>query len=106
MRVQLTQDVSRERNIPTYANRHHGHTYANGHHAAGGAALCRYFANGLCNRGSQCPFSHSLQAKRPVCNFFFSLQVSVPPFSGFSSNGTPLLLLIKILRFEIIIWNL
>ncbi|KAI3449482.1 hypothetical protein Pfo_006147 [Paulownia fortunei] len=65
MRIQLTEDLSREQN--TYA-------YDNGHRATGGAALCRYFVNGLCNRGSQCLFSHSLQAKRPVCKFFFSLQ--------------------------------
>lgn len=38
------------------------------------AALCRFFLNGLCSRGSQCSFSHSLQAKRPVCKFFLSLQ--------------------------------
>ncbi|KAI3906785.1 hypothetical protein MKW98_004818 [Papaver atlanticum] len=36
--------------------------------------LCRYFVNGLCNRGSECPFSHSLQAPKPICKFFFSLQ--------------------------------
>lgn len=38
------------------------------------APLCRFFTNGLCNRGSQCLYSHSLQAKRPLCKFFFSLQ--------------------------------
>ncbi|PIM99659.1 RNA helicase [Handroanthus impetiginosus] len=65
MRIQLTMDASREQDMYTYDNRHH---------AAGGAMLCRYFVNGLCNRGSQCPFSHSLQAKRPVCKFFFSLK--------------------------------
>ncbi|TXG63430.1 hypothetical protein EZV62_010424 [Acer yangbiense] len=37
-------------------------------------ALCVYFVNGSCNRGSQCSFSHSLQAKRPACKFFSSLQ--------------------------------
>ncbi|KAL6564190.1 hypothetical protein OROMI_015640 [Orobanche minor] len=65
MRIQLTGDVSREQNTSTYDN---------GHQALGGAALCRYFVSGLCNRGSQCSFSHSLQAKKPVCKFFFSLQ--------------------------------
>ncbi|KAL8253685.1 hypothetical protein R6Q59_031906 [Mikania micrantha] len=38
------------------------------------ASLCRYFVNGTCNKGSQCSFSHSLEAKRPVCKFFLSLQ--------------------------------
>ncbi|KAL5791828.1 hypothetical protein ACOSP7_000422 [Xanthoceras sorbifolium] len=38
------------------------------------APLCVYFINGSCNRGSQCFFSHSLQAKRPACKFFISLQ--------------------------------
>lgn len=38
------------------------------------AALCRYFLSGKCNRGDQCIFSHSLQAKKATCKFFFSLQ--------------------------------
>ncbi|KAL8100970.1 hypothetical protein AgCh_033010 [Apium graveolens] len=38
------------------------------------AALCRYFLSGNCNRGEQCIFSHSLQAKKATCKFFFSLQ--------------------------------
>lgn len=83
MRIQLNEDVSREQNT---------FTYDNGQYTAGGAALCRYFVNGLCNRGSQCLFSHSLQAKRPVCKFFFSLQVSVPLFTAFTLNWNPLLL--------------
>ncbi|KAL0459689.1 UNVERIFIED_CONTAM: DExH-box ATP-dependent RNA helicase DExH8 [Sesamum latifolium] len=65
MRIQLAENSSREQNT---------HASVNGHHTAGGSPLCRYFVNGLCNRGSQCFFSHSLQAKRPVCKFFFSLQ--------------------------------
>ncbi|GFP85590.1 zinc finger CCCH domain-containing protein 31 [Phtheirospermum japonicum] len=65
MRILLTGDVPREHN--TYKS-------DNGHEAFGGAALCRYFVNGMCNRGSQCSFSHSLEAKRPSCKFFFSLQ--------------------------------
>ncbi|KAL6505026.1 hypothetical protein OROGR_024843 [Orobanche gracilis] len=65
MRIQLTGDVSREQNTSTYNN---------GHQVLGGAALCRYFVSGLCNRGSRCSFSHSLQAKKTVCKFFFSLQ--------------------------------
>ncbi|XP_057424207.1 DExH-box ATP-dependent RNA helicase DExH8 [Lotus japonicus] len=35
---------------------------------------CVYFIRGSCNRGNYCPFSHSLQAKRPQCKFFLSLQ--------------------------------
>ncbi|XP_057782307.1 DExH-box ATP-dependent RNA helicase DExH8 [Salvia miltiorrhiza] len=65
MRIHLTEDVSREQNT---------FTYDNGQYTAGGAALCRYFVSGSCNRGSQCSFSHFLQAKRPICKFFFSLQ--------------------------------
>ncbi|KAH6823976.1 zinc finger helicase family protein [Perilla frutescens var. hirtella] len=66
MRIQLTEDGSREQNT---------FTYNNGQYTTdGGAALCRYFVSGSCNRGSQCTFSHSLQAKRPPCKFFFSLQ--------------------------------
>ncbi|KAK1420477.1 hypothetical protein QVD17_22104 [Tagetes erecta] len=38
------------------------------------ASLCRYFINGTCNKGDQCLFSHSLEARRPVCKFFLSLQ--------------------------------
>ncbi|KAK1316402.1 Zinc finger CCCH domain-containing protein 4 [Acorus calamus] len=37
-------------------------------------SLCKFFIRGLCNRGDQCAFSHSLQAKRPVCKFFFTYQ--------------------------------
>lgn len=43
-------------------------------HKSREAPICRYFVSGMCNRGSQCIFSHSLQAKKPICNFFFSLQ--------------------------------
>ncbi|WOG83786.1 hypothetical protein DCAR_0102964 [Daucus carota subsp. sativus] len=41
---------------------------------SGEAYLCRYFLSGNCNRGDQCIFSHSLQAKKAACKFFFSLQ--------------------------------
>ncbi|KAL7120266.1 hypothetical protein ACP275_02G112700 [Erythranthe tilingii] len=65
MRIDLTVDVSREHNTYTYDHRNYAESVA---------PLCRYFVNGLCNRGSQCPFSHSLQAKKPPCKFYFSLQ--------------------------------
>nr|XP_043621853.1 DExH-box ATP-dependent RNA helicase DExH8 [Erigeron canadensis] len=38
------------------------------------ASICRFFVSGTCNKGNQCLFSHSLEAKRPVCKFFLSLQ--------------------------------
>lgn len=38
----------------------------------GAPLLCRFFAKGLCNRGYDCSYSHSLQAKPPVCQFFGS----------------------------------
>lgn len=41
------------------------------------ASLCKYFLSGMCNRGPHCSFSHSLQAMKPTCKFFFTLQVSV-----------------------------
>lgn len=43
----------------------------------GQAPLCVYFLRGSCSRGNDCLFSHSLQAKRPQCKFFFSLQVYI-----------------------------
>lgn len=39
-----------------------------------GEPLCRYFLSGMCNRGDQCIFSHSVKAKKATCKFFFSLQ--------------------------------
>ncbi|XP_075524079.1 DExH-box ATP-dependent RNA helicase DExH8 isoform X1 [Primulina tabacum] len=65
MRIQLTQDPSSEQKISSYGNERY---------VDRGVSLCRFFASGLCNRGSHCLFSHSLQAKKPVCKFFFSLQ--------------------------------
>lgn len=68
-------------------------------HVNGGAPLCVYFANGFCNRGNLCRFSHSLEATKPTCKFFFSLQGcrngKLCPFShdsyhsvsSYSSNG-------------------
>ncbi|KAL7589515.1 hypothetical protein Lser_V15G41368 [Lactuca serriola] len=35
---------------------------------------CRFFLNGTCNKGSLCLYAHSLEAKKPVCKFFLSLQ--------------------------------
>ncbi|XP_041017233.1 DExH-box ATP-dependent RNA helicase DExH8 [Juglans microcarpa x Juglans regia] len=45
-----------------------------GSHVNGEAPICVFFINGSCNKGSQCLFSHSLKARRPICKFFFSLQ--------------------------------
>lgn len=50
---------------------------ANDSHIPGEAPICIFFVNGSCNRGFECSYSHSLQAKRPACKFFFSLQVSL-----------------------------
>ncbi|KAG0500091.1 hypothetical protein HPP92_000163 [Vanilla planifolia] len=36
--------------------------------------MCKFFLNGGCRRGEECYFSHSLQAKRPLCKFFLSFQ--------------------------------
>ncbi|KAJ7977567.1 putative ATP-dependent RNA helicase [Quillaja saponaria] len=52
---------------------HHGSVDDNTH-VNGQASVCVFFMKGFCNRGSQCLFSHSVQAKRPQCKFFFSLQ--------------------------------
>lgn len=35
---------------------------------------CRFFLKGLCKRGNDCFFAHSLNAKPSVCKFFTSLQ--------------------------------
>ncbi|KAF3557512.1 hypothetical protein F2Q69_00010241 [Brassica cretica] len=59
-----------------------GTTSDNGHGAIepeayadnGEAPVCVYFLNGFCNRGDQCPFSHTLQSTRPACRFFTSSQ--------------------------------
>ncbi|KAK3020840.1 hypothetical protein RJ639_045522, partial [Escallonia herrerae] len=52
------------------------HEYINNDncHGSGEASLCTFFAMGMCNRGNECFFSHSLQAKRPACRFFFSFK--------------------------------
>ncbi|CAH2057623.1 unnamed protein product [Thlaspi arvense] len=36
--------------------------------------VCVYFLKGVCNRGDQCTFSHTLESTRPACKFFASLQ--------------------------------
>lgn len=41
------------------------------------SALCKFFIIGTCNKGMQCCFSHSLQARRPPCRFFHTFQVIV-----------------------------
>ncbi|KAH9730442.1 DExH-box ATP-dependent RNA helicase DExH8 [Citrus sinensis] len=63
IRVQYVEDVSGNQDKAV-----------NGSETPGEAPLCVYFINGSCNRGTGCPFSHSLQAKRPACKFFYSLQ--------------------------------
>ncbi|RZC79589.1 hypothetical protein C5167_003822 [Papaver somniferum] len=65
MRVEHTQDHAENEQKPIIAMVSHD---------MGERPLCRYFVNGLCNRGSECPFSHSLQAPKSICKFFFSLQ--------------------------------
>lgn len=64
MRSQSSTDVSGNDDMLAYGNG--GSTRE--------ASLCKYFVSGLCNRGPHCSFSHSLQAKRSTCKFFFSLQ--------------------------------
>ncbi|KAI8574747.1 hypothetical protein RHMOL_Rhmol01G0378000 [Rhododendron molle] len=65
IRVQDTQDISGDEN--KYAS-------GDGPYVPGQASLCKYFVKGLCNRGDQCLFSHSLQSHRPECKFFLSLK--------------------------------
>ncbi|KAK3163551.1 hypothetical protein QOZ80_1AG0005160 [Eleusine coracana subsp. coracana] len=36
--------------------------------------ICVFFANGSCNKGTSCRFSHSSSAPKPVCKFFLTLQ--------------------------------
>ncbi|KAK9281663.1 hypothetical protein L1049_004566 [Liquidambar formosana] len=68
IRVQSTEDIS--------GNQHNYVNYVSDDDSDVNekTSLCRFFVNGLCNRGSECLFSHSLQAKRPLCKFFFSFQ--------------------------------
>ncbi|XP_065861357.1 DExH-box ATP-dependent RNA helicase DExH8 [Euphorbia lathyris] len=63
MRVQLTDTYKHARHV-------NDHVFDVNEEAT----LCVYFNKGSCNKGTQCSFSHSLQAKRPICRFFSSLQ--------------------------------
>ncbi|KAG6703938.1 hypothetical protein I3842_07G111000 [Carya illinoinensis] len=45
-----------------------------GSHVNVEAPICVFFINGSCNKGSRCLFSHSREARRPICKFFFTLQ--------------------------------
>ncbi|KAI0530916.1 hypothetical protein KFK09_000464 [Dendrobium nobile] len=38
------------------------------------ATMCKFFLNGSCNRGDECYYSHSLQARKPLCKFFLTFQ--------------------------------
>ncbi|GJN37847.1 hypothetical protein PR202_gb26840 [Eleusine coracana subsp. coracana] len=42
--------------------------------------ICVFFANGSCNKGTSCRFSHSSSAPKPVCKFFLTLQVLLQKF--------------------------
>ncbi|CAL5338485.1 unnamed protein product [Camellia sinensis] len=66
VRVQCTEHISG--NEYKYVN-------GDGPPAPWEPSLCKFFVKGLCNRGNQCSFSHSLQAKRSVCKFFLSLKL-------------------------------
>ena len=80
MRVQRSEDISgiELKNVKVDGSHVPWEAPLNGSHVPWEAPLCTFFVKGLCSRGNQCSFSHSLQAKRPVCKFFFSLQVFLP----------------------------
>ncbi|THF95789.1 hypothetical protein TEA_020807 [Camellia sinensis var. sinensis] len=65
VRVQYTEDIS---------GNEHKYVNGDGPPAPWKPSLCKFFVKGLCNRGNQCSYSHSLQAKRSVCKFFLSLK--------------------------------
>lgn len=87
----------RVRHTDSTSDDQHGYI-VNESHGNEEASLCVYFMKGSCNRGSQCLFSHSAQAKRDPCKFFFTLQgcrngetcsfshVVGPSLSSFSST--------------------
>ncbi|CAL5437258.1 unnamed protein product [Camellia sinensis] len=66
--VQYTEDIS---------GNEHKYINGDGPPAPWEPSLCKFFVKGLCNRGNQCSFSHSLQAKRFVCKFFLSLKTGL-----------------------------
>ncbi|XP_015577233.2 DExH-box ATP-dependent RNA helicase DExH8 [Ricinus communis] len=77
IRSQLTDDAAG--NDSSYVNgdpsgNDAGYVNEDVSHVNEEAPLCVYFVNGSCNKGSQCSFSHSLQAKKPACRYFFTLQ--------------------------------
>ncbi|GMH06910.1 hypothetical protein Nepgr_008750 [Nepenthes gracilis] len=55
-------------------NSRNGYVYEEGSGVNEEALLCKFFLKSLCTRSTNCLFSHSLQAKRPACKFFTSLQ--------------------------------
>lgn len=59
----------------------HHYVEEKGSHFDGEISMCRFFVQGFCNRGNDCLFSHSLQARRPVCKFFASLQVLISAYT-------------------------
>lgn len=65
IRTQYVEDTSGNQSI-SYGR---DESYYNG-----GASLCVFFVKGCCNKGSLCRFSHSLDAKKSPCRFFFTLQ--------------------------------
>ncbi|GMH21879.1 hypothetical protein Nepgr_023722 [Nepenthes gracilis] len=74
-------------------NSRNGYVYEEGSGVNEEALLCKFFLKSLCTRSTNCLFSHSLQAKRPACKFFTSLQGlfshDVSP-SGLLSSGSGL----------------
>ncbi|CAL5335091.1 unnamed protein product [Camellia sinensis] len=79
VRVQCTEHISG--NKYEYVN-------GDGPPAPWEPSLCKFFVKGLCNRGNQCSFSHSLQAKRSVCKFFLSLKLLNVYAPKFETGGT------------------
>ncbi|KAJ9547681.1 hypothetical protein OSB04_020224 [Centaurea solstitialis] len=53
------------------------------------ASVCVYFLKGTCNKGSECVYSHSSDARKPVCKFFLSLQGCRNGSSCYFSHSSP-----------------